>query len=870
MNEPEQRDPSSELDRSQNNDAAVVPSKSAAPSQTQRKLFGRTLISVFREELNDLCANLEACSCRHVRCLRPNDDQAPLVFDDASMLRQCRYSGLLEATRIRRQGYAHRRTLRSFAARFALLLGTRQARRVARNVPAANAALACQYICQAAAAGGVQEEDASIGYTKVFLRERALIWFEDARTRVAAGIIAALLRGHQTRQQLMRRRVAVVKAQALVRGHSARIYVRELRAEIIATQERAAAEARFAEIRAAEEAAALAARELAEAAAAARLLSATVTLQSWWRRRAARMRSMVAAVRREQEQMRRRSRMQAPWQSAEEVVVLTSSTSPVVSPALSSRQCPDWFNMPSPAVTVVTEQCDPSSRNGSRHAAKDITNVEEPPRKQLPHSRSARQLKESKPKKQSGSVSHRGVASRSSGPVRTASPPRPLGSAKICGTGSGRLPPSPRSIRRSYRQEIARLLAQHRQLRRRLPQELRSLPAELMEAAHALGHNGPPVAPEVLARINDVLHTLKAALSKEPDAQSGHYTGPYYTMPEAWPAVTETRVLAPSGPSAPALLQRSPSVGVSNQFAFHAPPIEAVRGNLTPTRGCGSLRQSLSARYLHTLSQSPRAAGFLSPPTSARSAQHGSHTPIRGPATVIATTVSTPVTATPRQIFRTVRDSTPGTPVAASTTVPMWAWRPQATTATAAPAWSEVTCAQSVTVACPQSSSCRAPSPCKLDTARDQLRLAISALPTPSRSSCRSMKVRVVSPPPVPVVHATPSTVTVPVQAPMRDMSPPPVPDMSPTLSPASTPGVPPALKSSNSSSAFVFPMAQERAKAYNQAVRREPTAILPAEGEGKAPSSQPPETSVPTWQSVVVPNLVGREGPSRCSSPTV
>jgi myosin heavy subunit len=45
MNEPEQRDSSSELDRSQNNDAAVVPSKSTAPSQTQRKLFGRTLIS---------------------------------------------------------------------------------------------------------------------------------------------------------------------------------------------------------------------------------------------------------------------------------------------------------------------------------------------------------------------------------------------------------------------------------------------------------------------------------------------------------------------------------------------------------------------------------------------------------------------------------------------------------------------------------------------------------------------------------------------------------------------------------------------------------------------------------------------------------
>ncbi|CAE7567771.1 MYO7B, partial [Symbiodinium necroappetens] len=61
-----------------------------------RKLFGRTLINIFQQELNELCNTLEARDCRHIRCLRPNDDQKPLFFDDQSMLRQCRYSGLLE------------------------------------------------------------------------------------------------------------------------------------------------------------------------------------------------------------------------------------------------------------------------------------------------------------------------------------------------------------------------------------------------------------------------------------------------------------------------------------------------------------------------------------------------------------------------------------------------------------------------------------------------------------------------------------------------------------------------------------------------------------------------------------------------------
>ncbi|CAE8628568.1 unnamed protein product, partial [Polarella glacialis] len=113
-------------------DAATAVTK--GPGRPGRKLFGRTLISVFQQELNELCTTLEARQCRHVRCLRPNDEQKPLIFDDVSMLRQCRYSGLLEATRIRKMGYAHRRPLRAFAARYAVLLTDREAEALAFTV----------------------------------------------------------------------------------------------------------------------------------------------------------------------------------------------------------------------------------------------------------------------------------------------------------------------------------------------------------------------------------------------------------------------------------------------------------------------------------------------------------------------------------------------------------------------------------------------------------------------------------------------------------------------------------------------------------------------------------------------------------------
>jgi len=241
--------------------------RSARP---RRKLFGRTLISVFQQELNELSATLEARVCHHVRCLRPNDDQAPLVFDDVSMLRQCRYSGLLEATRIRRQGYAHRRPLRTFAARYAMLLGTQEARTFARHVPMASAQMECTRICEAAALSGMPTDSYRIGHTKVFLREQGLVWLETVRSRMAASIITGMMKGNLFRRRYLRqqaRRAAVaMRLQANIRGHLAR---RHLRPILAAARAAHAARTALAEQRAAEKLAAEAAAELAAATQAA-------------------------------------------------------------------------------------------------------------------------------------------------------------------------------------------------------------------------------------------------------------------------------------------------------------------------------------------------------------------------------------------------------------------------------------------------------------------------------------------------------------------------------------------------------------------------------------------------------------------------
>jgi myosin heavy subunit len=247
-------------------DTEAACGEAARPAgRPKRKLFGRTLIASFQQDLNELCATLEVRQCHYVRCLRPNDNQAPLLFNDASMLRQCRYSGLLEATSIRRQGYAHRRPLQAFVSRYSIILGRRQPGCADGPMDVARA------IRSAAVCGGVSPEDACIGLTKAFIRPPALEWFEAARTRRAAQMVCAVLRSYSAQQNFRRLRHLALLAQACFRGHAVRVRVAQLRAE----------------------------------ARAEKVAAAVVRLQRWWRSYTARGR--LAATRQRKEEFERKA-----------------------------------------------------------------------------------------------------------------------------------------------------------------------------------------------------------------------------------------------------------------------------------------------------------------------------------------------------------------------------------------------------------------------------------------------------------------------------------------------------------------------------------------------------------------------------------
>jgi myosin heavy subunit len=84
---------------------------------------GFSIASQFQLSLHSLVEDLERTQPHYIRCIKPNLRKLPNSFAAGDILKQLRYSGMMEAIRIRREGYALREDHQSFYNRFFVLLG---------------------------------------------------------------------------------------------------------------------------------------------------------------------------------------------------------------------------------------------------------------------------------------------------------------------------------------------------------------------------------------------------------------------------------------------------------------------------------------------------------------------------------------------------------------------------------------------------------------------------------------------------------------------------------------------------------------------------------------------------------------------------
>ncbi|XP_018111097.1 unconventional myosin-IXa isoform X3 [Xenopus laevis] len=76
----------------------------------------------FQTSLNKLMETLGQAEPYFVKCIRSNAEKVPMRFDDTLVLRQLRYTGMLETVRIRQSGYSCKYPFQDFITQFSVLL----------------------------------------------------------------------------------------------------------------------------------------------------------------------------------------------------------------------------------------------------------------------------------------------------------------------------------------------------------------------------------------------------------------------------------------------------------------------------------------------------------------------------------------------------------------------------------------------------------------------------------------------------------------------------------------------------------------------------------------------------------------------------
>ncbi|XP_075878957.1 unconventional myosin-IXb isoform X3 [Nelusetta ayraudi] len=219
----------------------------------------------FQTSLTKLLETLNRAEPFFIRCIRSNAEKKEMYLDEALVIQQLRYTGMLETVRIRRSGYGAKYTFQDFVNQFRVLL------------PKDTTSFKEDISALLGKKMGLDPTTYQIGKTKVFLKEperqqlqdtlhkdvmRKIIflqqWFKaqlqrkefldmrraailiqrswrrycrDEQRRRAATLIQAVWRGHRQRTEDQRKKQGATKIQALVRGHSARRRCHSLREE---------------------------------------------------------------------------------------------------------------------------------------------------------------------------------------------------------------------------------------------------------------------------------------------------------------------------------------------------------------------------------------------------------------------------------------------------------------------------------------------------------------------------------------------------------------------------------------------------------------------------------------------------------------
>ncbi|XP_029914219.1 unconventional myosin-XV [Myripristis murdjan] len=180
-------------------------------STVTRKYQAPTVSTKFQQSLLELVEKMGRCNPFFVRCIKPNNNKEPGVFENDLVGNQLCHSGVLETIRIRREGYPVRLPFYVFLFRYKSLVGLQQ-------LPPANGencVLLLSKLCP------LRPGACHVGVTKLFLKEDIYQLLESKRERsreLAALTLQRYARMFFVRKRFVAFRNKIIGLQAQCRG----------------------------------------------------------------------------------------------------------------------------------------------------------------------------------------------------------------------------------------------------------------------------------------------------------------------------------------------------------------------------------------------------------------------------------------------------------------------------------------------------------------------------------------------------------------------------------------------------------------------------------------------------------------------------
>ena len=187
-----------------------------------------TVSEAFRMNLQVLVQVLESTNPWYVRCIKPNMEKSPSIFDENLVLDQLKYLGMLEIIRIKKQGFPVHYLFQDFKLKY-LCLNIKMRFRIPKDEKEA-----VRFVLKSEGMAGSEWQ---LGKTKVFLRSKIHEALEEKRISIlarSAVMVQKMWKGHRAVREYRHQRSAAVRIQEYFRSWKARLYfIRARRAAVV-------------------------------------------------------------------------------------------------------------------------------------------------------------------------------------------------------------------------------------------------------------------------------------------------------------------------------------------------------------------------------------------------------------------------------------------------------------------------------------------------------------------------------------------------------------------------------------------------------------------------------------------------------------